>query len=81
MDNPNDDKFRTIKTQNPKISEAITKYYNGKNLLKLVGFQENYDPELKESALKMPDKASISYMKGQKLDFDGAVNEYISGLL
>ena len=29
IDNPNDEKYRVVKQQNPKIKEALTKYYNG----------------------------------------------------
>ena len=76
IENPNEPKFRQIKQQNPKIYEAITKYYNGIHLLKLVGFQEFYDPENKETVLKIPPTVSTSYMKGQKLDFDSVVNKY-----
>jgi hypothetical protein len=39
-------------------------------LLRLIGFSEFYDPGCKESVLKLPINISISYMKGQKLDFD-----------
>jgi len=38
IDNPNEDKFRVVKQNNPKIKEALTKYYNGIQLLRLVGF-------------------------------------------
>ena len=76
IDNPNDPKFRQIKQQNPKINEALTKYYNGIHLLKLVGFQEFYEPQNKETVLKIPAAVSTSYMKGQKLDFDSVVNKY-----
>lgn len=76
IENPTDQKFRQIKQQNPKIYEALTKYYNGIHLLKLVGFQEFYDPENKEAVLRIPAAVSTSYMKGQKLDFDGVVNKY-----
>lgn len=38
IDNPNDEKFKTIKSANPKVREALTKYYHGVQLVKLVGF-------------------------------------------
>ena len=38
IDNPSDDKYRTIKQQNPKIKEVITKYFNGLQFLKIIGF-------------------------------------------
>lgn len=40
LDNPNDDKYRTVRPFNIKIRETVTRYYNGTSLLKLVGFQE-----------------------------------------
>jgi len=43
IDNPNDEKFRMVKTANPKINEALTKYYNGMAILKLIGFRESID--------------------------------------
>ena len=74
--NPNEEKFRTIKSNNPRIKEALTKYYNGLQLLKLIGFQEFYDPTNQEPVLKVPMSISGSYMKMQKLDFDSVVNTY-----
>ena len=38
IDNPTEDKFRVIKQNNPRIKETLTKYYNGMQLLKLIGF-------------------------------------------
>ena len=38
VDNHKEEKFRTIKQNNPKIKDNITKYYNGINILKLLGF-------------------------------------------
>lgn len=38
MDNPKEDKFRTIKQNNPKIKQHLTKFYNGMALIKLIGF-------------------------------------------
>ena len=43
IDNPDNEKFRTLKTSNEKIKDTITKYYNGTALLRLIGFQETYD--------------------------------------
>ena len=48
---------------NPKIKETLTKYVNGVGLMRLVGFQQVYDNESKESVLKMSGNASQSYMK------------------
>lgn len=64
LDNPNDDKYRTVRPANKKIREIVTRFYNGTSLLKLVGFQEQFDAELKESVLRIPKHASISFMKG-----------------
>lgn len=44
VDNPKEEKFRTVKQNNPKIKDNITKYYNGIQILKMLGFQEFYDP-------------------------------------
>lgn len=76
LDNPSEEKFRVIKQNNPKIKETLTKYYNGMQMLKLIGFQEFYEPSNQETVLKIPPSISISYMKGQKLDFDSVVNTY-----
>lgn len=43
LDNPQEEKFRTVRSQNDKIKAALTKHYNGMALLKLCGFQEHYD--------------------------------------
>ena len=64
IDNPNDEKFRTVKPSNPTIKSTVTKYFNGMALLKLIGFQEFYDPTSKEAVLRLPINISISYMKG-----------------
>lgn len=77
IDNPSEEKYRTIKQQNPKIKEHITKYFNGLQFLKIIGFQEFYDPQGKETVLKMPPAVSISYLKGQKLDSDAVINAYL----
>ena len=29
IDNPTEEKYRTIKQSNPKIKDALTKYFNG----------------------------------------------------
>ena len=64
LDNPDNDKFRTLKTSNDKIRENITKFYNGSALLRLIGFQETYDNAMKETVLRMPSTLSIRHMKG-----------------
>ena len=38
IENPNEDKYKRVNPNNPKIREPLTKYYNGTQLLKLVGF-------------------------------------------
>jgi hypothetical protein len=38
IDNPSDEKYRTVKPSNPIIKSAVTKYYNGMALLRLIGF-------------------------------------------
>ena len=43
LDNPNDEKFRTVKLNNQKVKDVLTKYFNGIGLMKLVGFQQVYD--------------------------------------
>jgi hypothetical protein len=63
IDNPTEDKFRTVKTANPKIHEALTKYYNGMAILKLIGFRESYDNVIKQTVLILPSNLSTSYMK------------------
>lgn len=44
VENPNEEKYRQVKQNNEKIKNALTKYYNGLLLLKVIGFQEFYDP-------------------------------------
>jgi hypothetical protein len=38
IDNPNDEKYRTVKPSNAIIKSTVTKYFNGMALLKLIGF-------------------------------------------
>lgn len=76
IDNPNDEKYRVVKQNNPKIKEALTKYYNGQQLLKLIGFQEFYEPQNRETVLKMPQNVSISYLKMQKIDLDHVATSF-----
>ena len=54
IDNPTEEKYRQVKPNNEKIKDALTKYYNGLSLLKVIGFQEFYDPQSRESVLKLP---------------------------
>lgn len=74
IENPAEEKYRTVKTANPKINEALTKYYNGLAILKLIGFKESYDQESKQTVLILPGNLSKSYMKSQKLDLDAQIN-------
>ena len=64
LDNPAEEKYKRINPNNKKIKEALTQYYNGTALLKLIGFQEFYDPQNKETVLKLPPTISITFMKG-----------------
>ena len=76
VDNYKEEKYRTVKQNNPKIKDNITKYYNGIQILKMLGFQEFYDPQAKETILKMPMTVSLTYLKGKKLDIDGVINKF-----
>lgn len=78
IDNPTEDKFRTVKLNNARIKDTLTKYVNGVALMRLVGFQQVYDNESKESVLKMSGNASVSYLKTQRLDFDLSVTNFYS---
>lgn len=49
-----EDKYKRINPNNPKIREPLTQYYNGTQLVKIIGFQEFYDPQNKETVLKLP---------------------------
>lgn len=80
IEHPSEDKFKRINPNNPKIREPLTQYYNGTQLLKLIGFQEFYDPQNKETVLKIPPTMSTTYIKGQKLDFESVLNSYMSTL-
>ena len=76
VDNFKEEKFRTVKQNNPKIKESITKYYNGIQILKMLGFQEFYDPQAKETILKMPMTVSLTYLKGKKLELESVTNKF-----
>ncbi len=41
IENPTEEKFRTVRRENPKIKEKLTKYKEGTDLIKLLGFQES----------------------------------------
>ena len=78
IDNPTEEKYRTVKINNQRIRDSLAKYVNGVALMRLLGFQQVYDNESKESVLKMSGTASTSYLKTQRLELDLAVTNFYS---
>lgn len=64
VENPEDDKYRTLKQANKKVKADVTRHKGGVVLMRLVGFQE----ESKDSEQVWSNKGSMSYLKGVRLD-------------
>jgi hypothetical protein len=62
--NPADEKYRTVKQANKKLTGDVTRHQGGVVLIGLVGFLE----ERKDSELVWANRGSVSYLKGVRLD-------------
>lgn len=63
IENPDDEKFRAIRRDNPKIKEKLTGFKSGIELVKLLGFQEVKDPATGEVIFKVNMSVSASFIK------------------
>lgn len=64
ISNPADEKYRTVKQSNKKLTGDVTRHQSGVVLIGLVGFVE----ERRDSELVWANRGSVSYLKGVRLD-------------
>lgn len=64
VENPSEDKFKSIKKDNKKIKESLTKYKAGVEVLVKIGFHFSES----DGVFKMSSTATLSYIKGLRLD-------------
>jgi len=64
VDNPDEDKFRSVKVDNKRLNSVVTRHKAGVALMKLVGFAE----VSKEGGAVWSNQGSVSYLKGCRLD-------------
>jgi hypothetical protein len=65
VDNPDDDKYRSLKQDNKKVKYMVTRHKGGVMLMKLVGFLEETNSE---GQAVWSNQGSVSYVKGVRLD-------------
>ena len=83
VDNPGEPKYRSVKRENKKVKELLTGNKHGERLMTLVGFtlvDSNPDePGSKlpkdQVAYKLNSYIEIQYLKGVKLELQGAFSE------
>ena len=73
IENPDDPKYRSIKKENTKLKDLITKYKNGHELLLLVSFKLVTESEegglaKQEQFYKISPTLDTQYLKGVRLD-------------
>jgi hypothetical protein len=70
VENPGDDKYTKVKKGNKKVKEILVKYKAGQELLQKIGFS------LQDDQYVMTGKVSVSYLKGIRLDMQGAYSAF-----
>ncbi|CAH9061752.1 unnamed protein product [Cuscuta epithymum] len=76
--NPNDEKFRKIRLNNPKIQERVGKLKGGVEFLELLGFEKIEGGEF----LFLPrDKVDMAVLRSAGSELDSAINNPFFGVL
>ena len=63
IENPDDEKFRSIRRDNPKIKDKLTGYKSAVDIIKLLGFQEVKDSVTGDVSFKINLSVSVSFIK------------------
>ena len=67
IENPDDEKYRSIRRDNPKIKDNLTGFKSAIEIMKLLGFQEVKDSSSGDVSFKINLSVSVSFIKVSSL--------------